>query len=145
MHAGSSARPLLGDAEDTIQKRLASKRKAARIAIEDAFEAAETSGTRENLVSRGWHRFQGLLGAFCRTVRPLLEDRYDPRELGWYKQGWRASDFFYNSPGQPKVAINTSLRFIHEVLSPPLCTLFGDILGRPIKVFSLFLFFYSPL
>lgn len=72
-----------------------------------------------------------------------------------YKQGWKASDFFYNSPGQPKVDINPSLRFIHgmtkassmgspwvwianvsytAILSPLLCGLLSTIFGSPIKV-----------
>jgi len=78
--------------------------------------------------------FPGLLQKFVGATVERIKGVHRPRSLDWYKQGWKASDFFYNSPGQPKVDINPNLRFIHSILSPLLCGLLSSIMGSPVKM-----------
>jgi len=124
-----------GDATlDGLQKNLAQRRRAVRQALEQRFEAVPTKGLGSEMERQGCVVFPGLLEAFCKTIKDRVLSVHKPKFLGWYKQGWKASDFFHNSPGQPEVPINPSLRFIHTILSPLICGLLGSIVGSPVKM-----------
>jgi len=105
-----------------------------REALERRFDAVNTSGLKARFDKEGCLTFPALLDSFCRAVEPRIASVHRPRFLDWYKQGWKASDFFHNSPGQPTVDINPSLRFIHPILSPLLCGLLSAIVGSPVKM-----------
>ncbi|GAB5360827.1 hypothetical protein AAMO2058_000660600 [Amorphochlora amoebiformis] len=119
---------------DRAQRVLEERRRAARMKLEKQFDMVNTKGMTERMTKEGCVVVPKLLEGFCKIVKDRILSVHRPKFLGWYKQGWRASDFFYNTPGQPEVDINPSLRFIHTILSPLLCGLLGSIIGSPVKV-----------